>query len=63
MIARIRGMGSQFVLTVEPEIEAETASVRQFSAALARAHLINCRGFQYMDSKVEFLVQPVPGRD
>lgn len=63
MKAHIKADGNQFVLTLEPEIEADSGPLRDFGMALGRTHIVNCRGFQYMNQKVEFLVQPYPSND
>jgi len=59
------GSNGQTVLTLIPETDTHT---HDFTTLLgvemgARQHIINCRGFQYMEEQVEFLIQPLPNRD
>jgi hypothetical protein len=54
---------AQLLLTLRPENAEEESAVREFGLRTSRAHIINCRGFQYMQSEVEFLVQPMSTGD
>lgn len=63
MKAKITRTDSQFIVSLEPETDAEKAQIREFGLVLTRSHMINCRGFAYMQEAVEFLVQPMPRGD
>lgn len=47
-----------------PEGDLDRKAIMEFAKWMnARGHIINCRGFGYMDPTVEFLVQPTPTGD
>jgi len=59
-----RAGGDGFILRIsEPTTTQDETDLRDFGEALARAHIINCRGFGYMKEEVEFLIQPYRGTD
>lgn len=46
-----------------PESGDEREALKEFAMKTTRPHLINFRGFNYLDERCEFLVQPMPSRD
>lgn len=55
--------GNQHLLTFRPDTDEDRVALKNFADSLKRVHIVSCRGFEYMTSDVEFLVQPMPGRD
>lgn len=56
--------GVQYMLTLTPENTDDEKSLKDMGVALNRLHIINCRGFQYGEKDVEFLIQKYSsGRD
>ena len=63
MKVRLNNNGAQTVLTLTPENAGDEKTLHEFGLRTNRAHMIVCRGFQYMHADVEFLVQPMPNSD
>jgi hypothetical protein len=52
-----------FMLGLVPETDEEKTLLKTFGQALARPHMINCRGFNYLEEAVEFYIQSMPLND
>lgn len=63
MKAQLELKGTQSIITLLPDTEAERELVREFSLKLNRTHIINSRGFEYMTPEVGFLIQEMPRSD
>jgi hypothetical protein len=63
MKAIIKPSGGSYILTLVPENNDDRNDLRDFGSETMRAHIINCRGFVYLQPEVEFLVQPYTGDD
>lgn len=57
------GGDHQDMLTLTPETVAEGDALKAFAHTTTRPRMINCRGFAYMQSEVEFLIQAMPRND
>ena len=63
MKARLELKGGQTIIYLSPEDDDEKSTLMVLAKETARVHIINCRGFQYLDPEVGFLVQPMPSSD
>lgn len=65
MKATIKHGGDQAELTLIPETEDDKQALRNFSTMGGSRwpKMISCRGFDYMNPEVEFIVQPWPRND
>jgi hypothetical protein len=56
--------GVQYMLTLTPDDTGDEKVLKDMGKALDRLHIINCRGFEYGEKSVEFLIQKYSsGRD
>lgn len=63
MKARVEFTGNrQAIITFSPEGDEDQQAIKDLAAHASPA-MLNCRGFQYLKSEVEFLVQPMPRGD
>ena len=63
MKALITGHSHSFIVILTPESDEDKKTLEEFGKTTSRAHMINCRGFEYLSAEVEFLVQPMPSSD
>lgn len=54
---------TQAEITLIPDTPEDAEALKIFAGMTVRPHMINCRGFDYMNPVVEFLVQPMPRGD
>lgn len=64
MKAEIKTAHAAATLTLSPETPDEQTAVLSFIEWMAgRAHMMNSRGFTYMEPSVSFHIQPMPRGD